>query len=76
MLGEAAFGLGEALFCKLRLASCDLGLFLEGLALFGKASFGELRLAFADLCLASGGLGDPYGTYPRGDAAQRYDQRE
>ena len=66
--GEAcALGLlGETLFSELRLASCDLGLFLEGLALFGEAAFAKLRLASCD-------YGRPDGTYPGGDTTERYD---
>ena len=62
LLGEAAFGLGEALFCKLRLASCDLVLFLKELTLLVE--------------LASSEHGRPDGAYARGDAAYGYNEGE
>jgi hypothetical protein len=37
-----------------------LSLFLEGLALLGEAPFGELRLTFAELALASCGYSRPW----------------
>ena len=48
----------------------------EDPALLGQAPFGKLRLAFPDLRLAPRGQGYPDGAYPRGDAAERYDQGE